>query len=177
MLIVLYGKSNQGKTTTLMELAINLAGGGPAMDKSIKAIFNKKSKLNDVRIIIEFKDVFIYIASGGDAWSICKGNTNFFESQFSKQIIYIIDASGLRQMSSEEKISFKMKKSKPKVAICACRPNGDQFGAIKAINAPCSPPALKTLSSIIGLIYAAQHTLHHIITSIRQKNHFRRFSL
>lgn len=135
MLIVLYGKSNQGKTTTLMELAINLAGGGPAMDKSIKAIFNKKSKLNDVRIIIEYKDVFIYIASGGDAWSICKGNTNFFESQFSKQIIYIIDASGLRQMSSEEKISFKMKKSKPKVAICACRPNGDMYGTIKAINA------------------------------------------
>lgn len=133
MLIVLYGKANQGKTTTLMQLAINLAGGGSVMTNSIKTIFNKRSKINDVRIIIEYNGIYVYIASGGDNWSICKGNTNFFEGQFGNQTIYIKDASGLRPMSVKEKNTIKSHKTK--VAISACRPNGDQYGAIKAIHA------------------------------------------
>ena len=37
--IVLYGKSNQGKTRTLMELVIMLGGGGASLERDLKTYF------------------------------------------------------------------------------------------------------------------------------------------
>jgi hypothetical protein len=133
LLLVLYGKARQGKTTTLMNLAIRLAGGGPVMEKKIRAIFKNKNRTIDNRIIIEYKDQWIYIATGGDSWNVCKVNCNFFEKNFdSKLNIYLIDASGLRSLSLDEKKKFN--NHTPKVVVSACRPDGDEYGAIKAIH-------------------------------------------
>lgn len=56
LLIVLYGDSNKGKTTTLKELVLLLANGGtvcPAMSALLHKLIPPKSKNKDGRFIIE----------------------------------------------------------------------------------------------------------------------------
>lgn len=131
-MIVLYGKANQGKTTTLRQLSIKLVGDNPEMTQAINALFKKNQKTKDIRIIVNYRGVLVFIATGGDAWSICRSSCEFFEGKFAKKKdIYIVDANGLRQLTGEEKKTFG---GKPTVAICACRPYADGNGAIKAIH-------------------------------------------
>ena len=135
LLIVLYGAKSQGKTSTLMQLIINLAGGGSVVENSINSTSLKKGKYWDGRMIIKYEGHLIYIATGGDTWGICRGNTDFFESDFGKQTIYEVDATGVIELTSTEKADYSKKKKKPIVAVCACRPSGDNYGAIKALHA------------------------------------------
>ena len=131
-MIVLYGKANQGKTTTLRQLSIKLVGDNPEMTQAINALFKKNQKTKDIRIIVTYRGVLVFIATGGDAWSICRSSCEFFEGKFAKKKdIYIVDANGLRQLTGEEKKTFG---GKPTVAMCACRPYADGNGAIKAIH-------------------------------------------
>ena len=118
-MIVLYGKANQGKTTTLRQLSIKLVGDNPEMTQAINALFKKNQKTKDIRIIVNYRGVLVFIATGGDAWSICRSSCEFFEGKFAKKKdIYIVDANGLRQLTGEEKKTFGGKQT---VAICDCR--------------------------------------------------------
>lgn len=129
-MIVLYGKANQGKTTTLCQLTINLVG--TEMTKAISALFKRHLKTKDIRIIVNYRELLVFIATGGDAWNICRSNCEFFEGKFAKKKdIYIVDSSGVRQLAGDEKKNFE---GKPTVAVCACRPYADGNGAIKAIH-------------------------------------------
>lgn len=135
MMIVLYGGIGQGKTSTLMQLAINLAGGGSIVTSSIHSTFIRKGKYWDGRLIIRYKERLIYIATGGDSWAICRSNTDFFERDFGNLTIYEVDAKGVRELTPEDKKKYKEDKLEPDVVISACRPDGDGFGAIKALHA------------------------------------------
>lgn len=134
LFIVLYGARSQGKTSTLMQLAINLAGGSSDVATSINSTFIKKGKYGDGRMILEYKGHFIYIATGGDSWAWSRGNAEFFEGDFRNQTIYEVNATGVRELSNIEKETFSEGK-KSTVVVCACRPNGDKYGAIKALHA------------------------------------------
>lgn len=132
-MIVLFGEVNQGKTSTLMQLAINLAGGGPIVENSIHSTFFRNGKYWDGRLIIEYMEHLIYIATGGDSWDICYGNAEFFENDFHNLTIHKVDATGVTKLTATDKRILKNKK--PVVVITACRPNGDRYGAIKALHA------------------------------------------
>lgn len=134
MMIVLYGDMNQGKTSTLMQLAINLAGGGAAVTNSIHNTFIRKGKYWDGRLIIEYKEHLIYIATGGDCWDVCYGNMEFFENEFHNFTIHKVDATGVMKLSAADKHKFKKDNPTPDVVITACRPNGDRYGVIKALH-------------------------------------------
>ena len=135
MMIILFGEMNQYKTSTLMQLAINLAGGGYVVERSINSTFIKDGKYWDGRLIIEYKEHLIYIATGGDSWAICRGNTDFFERDFGNLTIYEVDATGVRELTPADKKKYKEDKPEPDVVISACRPDGDNYGAIKALHA------------------------------------------
>lgn len=135
MMIILYGEMGQGKTSTLMQLAIILAGSGSVVESSINSTFIKGGKYWDGRLIIRYKERLIYIATGGDSWAICRGNTEFFESDFGNLTIYEVDAKGVRELTPEDKKKYKEDKLEPDVVISACRPDGDNYGAIKALHA------------------------------------------
>ena len=153
MMIVLFGDVNQGKTSTLMQLAINLVGGSSAVTSSIYSTFFRKGKYWDGRLIIEYKEHLIYIATGGDSWDICYGNAEFFENDFHNLTIHKVDASGVTKLSAADKRKYI--KQKPDVVITACRPNGDRYGAIKALHAY-SEKALSDYTEQILSNYAEQ---------------------
>jgi len=132
-MIVLFGDVNQGKTSTLMQLAINLVGGSSAVTSSIYSTFFRKGKYWDGRLIIEYKEHLIYIATGGDSWDICYGNAEFFENDFHNLTIHKVDAFGVTKLTAADKLKYV--KQKPDVVVTACRHNGDRYGAIKALHA------------------------------------------
>ena len=84
-MIVLYGKANQGKTTTLRQLSIKLVGDNPEMTQAINALFKKNQKTKDIRIIVNYRGVLVFIATGGDAWSICRSSCEFFDGKFARE--------------------------------------------------------------------------------------------
>jgi len=58
LLIVLYGKKNQGKTTTLKELVLLLANCGtisPALSALLNKLLPPKGKNKDGRFVIDLK--------------------------------------------------------------------------------------------------------------------------
>lgn len=126
-----------------MNLAIWLAGNGvenQTIRKSVDKQFQKKSKrgiirYDDARIMLEYKGKWIYIATAGDTWSICRCNYHFFEGDFDKMEICKIDASGATVLSPAEKENVKGQK--PDICICACSPSKDDKGSIKAIHSYC----------------------------------------
>lgn len=136
--IILFGTKNVGKTTTLMRLAMKLAGTGTVnttTEKQIISLFGiSKKRFRDARFIVEYKKKLIYIGTGGDYWSICRGNCQFFEGDFKSNLcIHHIDTKGIvSELSINEKKLYK--ECKPDVCICACRPSGDSFGTIKALH-------------------------------------------
>lgn len=138
--IILYGKPNKRKTTTLRILAAILAGKGDYKDTieaSIKAsLYKRKGKSGrfiDARIIVEYRNELVFIATGGDSWIVCRENYDFFRGSYSNLMdVYIIDGGGLRALTNSEKNIYK--KKAPLISISACRPQGDKNGAIKAIH-------------------------------------------
>ena len=132
MMIVLYGDMNQGKTSTLMQLAINLAGGGTAVANSIHNTFIRKGKYKDGHLIVEYRERLIYIATGGDSWVVCWDNTEFFENNFHNLAIYKVNAAGVKKLSAKDQKTYKEHPST--VVISACRPNEIKNGAIKALH-------------------------------------------
>ena len=137
--IILYGVTSQGKTTSLMKLAILLAGNG-IYDPKIEAEFNKrfsksKGTYKDGRIIVNYKGILVYIATGGDSWQVCRLNYEFFDGKFNKKPdVFVFDAETKTVESLSEKDYKKYKSQVPEVSVGACRPNNDGWGPIKAIH-------------------------------------------
>lgn len=142
--IILFGDANTGKTTTLMYLASLLAGNG-SIDKtiqnSIDSCFGVKTKgsgaaikkYEDARLIVEYKGKTILIATGGDSWLVSRNNYDFFTGMYNNLVVvYYVDTTGVKQLSNPEKEKYK--RQDHSLSICACRPSGDNYGAIKAIH-------------------------------------------
>lgn len=130
--IVLYGNRNQGKSTSLRKLVFLLGGGSASLKSDIEKALLKSKSYKDARFIVEYNGHNVFIATGGDAWVGCRGNTDFFEGNINgKHIVFRVYNNTIVELTTEEKKHFK---DKPTVVVCACRPKGDSCGAIKAIH-------------------------------------------
>lgn len=137
MLMVLYGKENVGKTSTLVYLALLLAGNGiinKNLERKVKRTLKyKKSKFRDVRFIIECDGKLVLLCTFGDNWAACRINVDFFQGTYSNLTnIYRLTASDIIQLEPEEKNSYASMSAD--VCVSACRPSGDSFGALKALH-------------------------------------------
>ena len=139
--MILFGKANIGKTTTLMKLAMLLAGNGtitPAIESSVIDHFGVKRKgvvkrFKDAHLIVKYKEKLIFIATGGDSWFVSRNNYDFFTGNYNNLTdVFFVDITGVKCLKNSEKEEFKIQK--PCLSICACRPSGDNYGAIKAIH-------------------------------------------
>lgn len=126
--IILYGEANNGKTTSLMKLAAILGGSGVAAQ--IDGLFKTKTRYKDARFIVEYKEKLIYIGTCGDTWAASRVNINFFERDYSSKLdVYLISGGTVREYTKAPDETRK-----PDVCVCACRPEGDSYGAIKALH-------------------------------------------
>lgn len=128
--IILYGEANSGKTTSLMKLAAKLGGSGVAA--KIDRDFKKGTRYEDARFIVEYKEKLIYIGTCGDTWAACREHTECFAGNYSNKKIYLISGETVDPLPSSEKNTYKTRR--PDVCVCACRPYGDGYGAIKALH-------------------------------------------
>ena len=125
--IILYGEANSGKTTSLMKLAAKLGGITTA---EIYEELKKRTRNKDARFIVEYEGKLIYIGTCGDTWAACRVNINFFERDYSSKLdVYIISGKTVRKYTKAPDETRK-----PDVCVCACRPEGDSYGAIKALH-------------------------------------------
>ena len=130
-LIVLYGKKNHGKTTTLIKLLELLANGKSQILSDINKYFYKSGKATDCRIVVEYNNMLILIATFGDSWEYSRVNTDFFEFIVDgKTTMFLMDASGVKPLSRMDYLNYKDRTIQ--FYICACRSEGDGFGAMKA---------------------------------------------
>lgn len=133
LFIILYGSKNQGKSTTLRELVILLGGGSPTLENDLKSFLLVKKRYKDAHFIIEYENHIIHISTGGDSWSVCRGNTQFFEGNYNgNQEIYLVTGGKIKMMSKTDKQHYR--KIQPEVVVSACRPDADSYGAIKALH-------------------------------------------
>lgn len=134
--IILYGNASQGKTTSLMKLAVLLAGNGvimPTIQKSIDTLFKIGKGYKDARFIVEYRGLLVYIATGGDSWMISRINNEFFEGKSSGLVdVYKTSGDKVEELTLDDKKALPNKQ--PDICICACRPSGDGYGAIKSIH-------------------------------------------
>lgn len=127
--IILYGEANSGKTTSLLKLAAMLGGSG--VEAQIENLLKPKTgtRYGDARFIVEYKDKLIYIGTGGDTWAACREHTECFAGNYSNKQIFLISG---RTVGKYTKNAAETRK--PDVCVCACRPYGDGYGAIKALH-------------------------------------------
>lgn len=135
LFIILYGERNQGKTSTLMRLVIKLGGSSKTLETAVDGAFFDGKHYRDARIVIEYEDYLIYVATAGDTWGLCKGNTDFFEGEYGNQQIYLVSGGHLKRMSTHDKNVYKSKK--PDVVVSACSHVSDGLGSIKALHTYC----------------------------------------
>ena len=130
--IILYGEANSGKTTSLLKLAAMLGGG--SVEAQIENLLKPKTgtRYGDARFIVEYKDRLIYIGTGGDTWAACREHTECFAGNYSNKKIYLISGETVDPLPSSEKNIYNTRR--PDVCVCACRPSGDGYGAIKALH-------------------------------------------
>lgn len=139
LLIVLYGNANKGKTTTLKELILKLSNNGkenPVLRSIIYKKFPKTGKNKDGRFILDVDGKSVYIATGGDDWSVSNVNAKFFEGSIDlKMIIHRVTSTDVIPLTDEEKEQIKGRRAD--ICVCACRPSGDSIGAVKALHMYC----------------------------------------
>ena len=137
MLMILYGKENEGKTSTLVYLALLLAGNGNIdknLESKVKRLLKyKNSKFEDARFIIECNDKLVLLSTSGDNWAMCRINGEFFQGTYVKLTnVYRLTASDIILLDIDEKNYFASMSAD--VCVSACRPCGDGFGALKALH-------------------------------------------
>ena len=127
--IILYGEANSGKTTSLLKLAAMLGGSG--VEAQIENLLKPKTgtRYGDARFIVEYKDRLIYIGTGGDTWAACREHTECFAGNYSNKQIFLISGGTVGKYTKNA-----AETRKPDVCVCACRPSGDGYGAIKALH-------------------------------------------
>ena len=127
--IILYGEANSGKTTSLLKLAAMLGGNG--VEAQIENLLKSETgtRYGDARFIVEYREKLIYIGTGGDTWAVCRGHTECFDGNYSNKQIYLISRGTVDKYTKNADETRK-----PDVCVCACRPSGDGYGAIKALH-------------------------------------------
>lgn len=157
-LFVLFGTSNQGKTSTLFRLIYLLGRKSKNVDtKSVSAFIKQHEKVDlstgrlfysDVRIVIPYQGKQIAIATFGDYREVCETNMSFFRRKEVPFFFYDgIDfvSSDDENLTKQQKV--KLKKVKPTIFISACRTEG---GAVDAMEY-CSHFYLKQIARIIWI--------------------------
>lgn len=141
--IILFGEKNTGKSSVLMMLAAELGGisfTSSAWDSKVNRIIYKGKILWDARFVINYNNKLVFIATGGDSWAINTSNYNFFCGQeLGRMNIYSIKTGIVKQLTTKETSVYQQSNDKPitvapDLSICACRPDGNRRGAIKAIH-------------------------------------------
>ena len=134
--IVLYGKSNSGKTSTLMDLLMLLNRAFVKKFINTNLVKTNRSGVmyyQDAMFIFYYKEHLIFLSTFGDTQDICEANCHFFERKQANRDIYVIHngtVKHLKDLSSTEKKSFFARKLKPSFCISACRTDGGPADAI-----------------------------------------------
>lgn len=132
--IILYGKRNVGKTTSLVKLA-KLLIGDPGISANIDALLLKPNGgYKDARFVIDSPYGIIIICTAGDSWTVCDQDCDLFKNSLSGKIpVYLVDSLGIVEYNGKTIGPF-LDTRQPKVCVCACRPSGDNYGTIKALH-------------------------------------------
>ena len=100
--IVLYGKPDVGKTSTLQLLIILLCGGGK-LDSAVCQAFekaflkydnNNNPYYHDVKVVTSYRDTTIYISTMGDTWANIRANLDFFKNDWRYKDVYHYGSNG-----------------------------------------------------------------------------------
>lgn len=132
--IILYGKRNVGKTSSLVKLA-KLLIGDPVISAGIDALLLKPNGgYKDARFLLDSPYGIIIICTAGDSWTVSDQNCDLFKNSLSGKIpVYFVNSSGIVEYNGKT-ISPFFDIQQVKVCVCACRPSGDNDGAIKALH-------------------------------------------
>lgn len=142
-LYILYGTSNQGKSSTLYQLMKHIGGHSKsvntrAISAFIKSMERKDSKTGrlyfaDTRIVIPYDKCQIAISTFGDNLRVCEENMFFFRQEYKKVPFYFYDGKSF-VYSDNPKLTKEqnrvLKKVKPIIFFSACRTEG---GAVDAM--------------------------------------------
>lgn len=129
--LILYGNANTGKTSTLMKLVEILCGSTPAIIADIAGFMWPSGGYKDARFVIEYRDHHVCICTAGDSWVVSSVNCDLFDLMHPGNItVYEASPLGVTKLSARAKSLL----NEPEICVCACRPNGDRYGAIKAIH-------------------------------------------
>lgn len=142
-LYVLYGTSNQGKTSTLYQLLKLIGSKSKSVNtrditgfiKSMERTDSKTGKLffADTRVIIPYENNQIAVSTFGDNLWVCEENMFFFRQQHKGVPFYFYDGSSF-VLSSNSDLTKEQKKIlnsiKPNIFFSACRTEG---GAVDAM--------------------------------------------
>lgn len=96
-IIVLYGNSNSGKTSTLQQLIIRLCGGNkltPTVQSAFESTFltvnsHGKRYYKDANVILSYKGQNIFISTGGDTWAKVRGNFEFMSTIAAPKNVFV----------------------------------------------------------------------------------------
>lgn len=140
-LIVLFGTSNSGKTSTLMDLVMLLTNA--RVRRYINTFLvdvNPKTGRNyyiDAMFIFKYKGLNIYLSTFGDTRYICERNCFFFERKqelMKSNLIHVFDGKTITTMDKlPTKIQnqyLKKKEYQPHICISACRTDGGPVDAM-----------------------------------------------
>ena len=105
--IILYGKRNVGKTTSLVKLA-KLLIGDPGISANIDALLLKPNGgYKDARFVIDSPYGIIIICTAGDSWTVCDQDCDFFKNSLSGKIpVYLVDSLGIVEYNGKTKCAF-----------------------------------------------------------------------
>ena len=117
-IIILFGKSNVGKTSVLQQLIIRLCGGN-SINSAIQSTFlsmikcvnvQNKPYYKDVNMILRYKNANIFISTGGDDWAKIRGNFDFVKSIKQPKSVYVYHQGRFEaydKLNKEEKDIYK----------------------------------------------------------------------
>lgn len=128
-LFCLYGKHDTGKSTALAWLAYLLALDGQPEEEILKQFeADRKKKVSrrihktdaypDMRIIVNYRGIYIYIALYGDSKEHIEKNVEFFEGSLSIRTICVFDKGSIRPLNATESDYYTL--FPPSVCVSAC---------------------------------------------------------
>jgi hypothetical protein len=137
--IVLYGKPDVGKTSTLQLLIILLCGGGkldPAVCQAFEKAFlkydnNGNPYYHDVKVVTSYRDTTIYISTMGDTWANIRANLDFFKNDWRYKDVYHYGSNGFVKYDKDKLKKERMPKGQ--ILVSAVRDDDSQTGSMHAM--------------------------------------------
>ena len=127
----LYGKHDSGKSSALAWLAFSLVYGGQGINiveqnynnlrNNLRATGHRKKNtlaFPDIRVIVPYKNTYIFISLYGDDLKSINANISFFEGKLDYRKIYYLNEMGLRHLNQTEQDYYN--KYSPSVFVSAC---------------------------------------------------------